>query len=64
MRIHRYKCEDCGSIFTEPKEHTWSEDLSGEGWGWCTFTDLLCPDCGCDRIDDYMEDDDAAEDSI
>lgn len=58
--VERYQCSDCGAIFTEPKEKTWREDLSEEGWGWCTFTDLLCPICGSEEIDRFYEVEDDA----
>ena len=57
----QWKCFDCGAVFDEPREHSYKEEMSGDGWAWQTFTDYFCPMCGSDFIEEnYMEDDDDA----
>ena len=50
-----YICSDCGAMFDEPKEVSWKEEMSGDGWAWQTFTDLLCPECGSQEIEQAYE---------
>lgn len=52
-----YKCDDCGAVFTEPKEHKWKEEMSGDGWAWQTFTELYCPNCDSQEIEPYYGED-------
>ena len=60
--IERWKCQNCGMYFSEPRERIWYED-HGEGMRE-RWLELLCPVCGSDQIDECTEDEDAAEDSI
>lgn len=48
-----WKCLDCGAIFYEPCEKSWREDMNGDGWAFQTITDLFCPYCGSDEIEQY-----------
>lgn len=51
-----YYCEDCGEWFDEPTIRVTRENLDGER-GWETRTELLCPMCGSDQIEEHTEQD-------
>ena len=51
-----WRCADCGSTFDEPDEVTWKEEMSGDGWAWQTFTELYCPNCGSQEIEEDIKD--------
>lgn len=56
--MERWKCDECGAVFTEPDERRWIED-HGEGM-LERWTALICPECGSEEVDRYFgEDDDA-----
>ena len=45
------KCTNCGAVFDEPTIYEYRENLDGEH-GWATFVEMLCPECGCDDLED------------
>lgn len=55
--VERFKCADCGAVFTEPVERTWMED-HGDG-RYERWVALICPNCGSEEVDEYTEDEDA-----
>lgn len=55
----RWKCGDCGAVFAEPDERTWTEN-HGEGMRE-RWLELLCPYCGSEEIDRYFGEEDDAE---
>lgn len=48
-----YKCECCKSIFTSPLVSRVRENLDGEH-GWQTRTELYCPVCGSEDINEVQ----------
>ncbi len=62
MGVERWKCADCGAVFTEPVWETRREDMNGEG-AWYTWVERRCPECGSKNNDYYYgdEDEDDAE---
>lgn len=48
-------CERCGAVFDEPTIYEYRENLDGEH-GWATFTEMYCPECGSDDLEDINDD--------
>lgn len=60
--MRKFKCTDCGEIFTENESGT-SHELVGEFWGAPAYNDYMaCPRCGSTDLEDYYEDEDEDED--
>lgn len=58
-----YQCSVCGSLFEEPltiKDSQIHTELSGNPVE--HFYNQLCPFCGAEEIEDYMEEDEDGED--
>ena len=51
----KYKCCECGHIFTEDDAYIYSECV-GEFWGSPAYEEFMaCPACKSDCIEDYEE---------
>lgn len=56
--MKKYKCTECGTIFTSEDAGTVSERV-GEFWGAPAYNDFVaCPRCLCTELDPYDDDDD------
>lgn len=56
-----YQCSVCGSLFEEPltiKDYQLHRECSGNPVEY--FNNDLCPFCGAEEIEDYMEEDEDA----
>lgn len=52
-----YKCRCCKALFTTPIVDRIRENLDEEN-GWWTYTELLCPSCGSENIEEVRYDKD------
>lgn len=48
-------CTRCRAVFDEPMIYEYRENLDGEH-GWATFTEMYCPECGSDDLEDINDD--------
>lgn len=58
-----YQCSVCGSLFEEPltfKDYQIHRECSGNPIEY--LYNQLCPFCGAEEIEDYMEEDEDGED--
>lgn len=55
-----FRCEWCGSVFEQPAERVYRENLDNEN-GWYTWHMAVCPKCGEDQIDEIAEDEEDGE---
>ena len=56
------KCSDCGARFEDYEVRTRSEYVS-EFWGAPAYAEIcVCPSCGSDDLEDYQEEEEAADD--
>lgn len=54
-----YKCNDCEVIFEEPNSY---QEYMGEFWGSRSYqTFYICPCCGSDDYEEYVEGDEEDE---